>query len=79
MTRAPENIGSQKVLEKASLLFEGHMREALWVKGKWRDSLLYSILENEWNGQREIDFGLKHRNSYTINKSVLVRFRIRFC
>ncbi|MDE4085277.1 GNAT family protein [Planococcus maritimus] len=50
-TCAPENIASRKVLEKAGLLFEGQLRETLWVKGKWRDSLLYSVLENEWNGQ----------------------------
>ena len=49
-TCAPENISSRKVFEKTGLLFEGHMRETLWVKGKWRDSLLYSVLENEWNG-----------------------------
>ncbi|AUD15015.1 MULTISPECIES: GNAT family N-acetyltransferase [unclassified Planococcus (in: firmicutes)] len=50
-TCAPENIASRKVLEKAGLLFEGQLRETLWVKGKWRDSLLYSVLENEWDGQ----------------------------
>lgn len=50
-TCAPENIASRKVLEKAGLVFEGQLRETLWVKGKWRDSLLYSVLENEWDGQ----------------------------
>lgn len=47
-TCAPQNIGSQKVLEKAGMSFEGSMRETLLLKGGWRDSLLYSVLAHEW-------------------------------
>ena len=28
---------------------EGHFRENDWIKGKWRDTLLYAILESEWS------------------------------
>ncbi|GAB2564775.1 GNAT family N-acetyltransferase [Gracilibacillus alcaliphilus] len=47
----PKNIGSSKVLQKIGMIKEGQMRENLWIKGRWRDSLLYSILEQEWQKQ----------------------------
>lgn len=47
-TCAPKNIGSQKVLDKSGMSFEGRMRETLLLKEGWRDSLLYSVLAHEW-------------------------------
>ena len=47
----PRNIGSIKVLEKIGMTKEGRMREDLLMKDGWRDSLLYSILEQEWNAK----------------------------
>jgi len=47
-TCAPKNVGSQKVLEKSGMSFEGRMRETLLLKEGWRDSLLYSVLAHEW-------------------------------
>ncbi|MCM3742571.1 GNAT family N-acetyltransferase [Sporosarcina luteola] len=44
----PRNIGSLKVLEKVGMIKEGRLREDLLIKDGWRDSLLYSILEQEW-------------------------------
>jgi RimJ/RimL family protein N-acetyltransferase len=44
----PENTASAHVLEKIGMRWEGHLRENGWVKGRWRDSLLYAILEHEW-------------------------------
>lgn len=43
----PRNIGSSRVLEKVGMKKEGRMRENLLIKDGWRDSLLYSILEQE--------------------------------
>jgi RimJ/RimL family protein N-acetyltransferase len=43
-----ENVASAHVLEKIGMRREGHCRENGWVKGKWRDSLLYAILDHEW-------------------------------
>ncbi|WP_341525888.1 GNAT family protein [Nostoc sp. UHCC 0302] len=43
----PANIGSARVMEKAGMRREGHFRENIWIKGKWRDTLLYAILESE--------------------------------
>jgi len=42
------NIASQRVLEKAGFRREGLIRKSIFVKGKWEDSLLYSILREEW-------------------------------
>lgn len=47
----PRNIGSLKVLEKVGMSEEGRMREVLLLKDGWRDSLLYSILEREWESE----------------------------
>ncbi len=48
----PANMGSRRVLEKCGMRYEGHAREHLWVRGAWRDSLLYAILEQDWrNGK----------------------------
>jgi len=35
-------------LEKIGMKLEGHLREHKLAKGKWRDSLLYAILDYEW-------------------------------
>jgi len=43
----PANIASYRVMEKIGMKREGYMREHKFAKGKWRDSLIYSILEHE--------------------------------
>jgi len=43
----PENRASARVLEKTGMNLEGHLREHKLVKGKWRDSLLYAIINQE--------------------------------
>jgi len=44
----PENIASQKVLEKAGFKREGRIRKTVFVWGNWADLYLYSILREEW-------------------------------
>nr|WP_144924768.1 GNAT family protein [Paenibacillus bovis] len=44
----PRNIGSSKVLEKVGMTKEGRIREDMLIRDGWRDSLLYSVLEHEW-------------------------------
>lgn len=44
----PQNTRSQKVLEKAGMEKEGKLRQNLRMDKGWRDSLLYGILEDEW-------------------------------
>lgn len=44
-----ENHASARVLEKAGLIREGRLREHKWVKGHWRDSFLFALLDREWD------------------------------
>ena len=45
----PENSGSQRVMEKAGMRYEGYLREDFRNRdGSWRDSLLYAILAQDW-------------------------------
>lgn len=43
----PDNFGSEKVLQKIGMIKEGCLRENKLQKGQWRDSMVYSILEQE--------------------------------
>jgi RimJ/RimL family protein N-acetyltransferase len=42
-----ENIGSQRVLEKAGFQKEGVLRKYLFMKGKSRDMIMFSILSTD--------------------------------
>jgi RimJ/RimL family protein N-acetyltransferase len=44
----PENIGSCMVMEKNGMIREGRFRKNLFLRGEWRDTYIYSILEKEW-------------------------------
>jgi RimJ/RimL family protein N-acetyltransferase len=44
-----ENVASARVLEKIGMRREGCLRENEWIKGRWRDMLLYAILEQEYH------------------------------
>jgi len=44
----PDNGASIRVLEKVGMTLEGRLRENILYDGKYRDSLIYSILEQEW-------------------------------
>jgi RimJ/RimL family protein N-acetyltransferase len=48
----PQNVASQKVLEKAGFQKEGTMRKAIFAWGKWEDLWLYSILREEWKAPK---------------------------
>ncbi len=43
------NVRSARVLEKAGMELEGTMRDDTWLRGQWRSSRLYSVLEGEWS------------------------------
>jgi ribosomal-protein-alanine N-acetyltransferase len=43
-----ENDGSAAVLRKCGMLQEGHFRQERCIKGRWRDTLLFAILRDEW-------------------------------
>lgn len=48
-----QNEASARVLEKLGMQLEGCLRDHQWFKGRWWDTLLYSILEQEWREQRQ--------------------------
>ncbi|MFG6115842.1 GNAT family N-acetyltransferase [Halobacillus sp. MO56] len=44
-----DNVGSQRVMEKVGMRWEGTIRKGMLVKGKFRDLKLYSILSEEFH------------------------------
>jgi RimJ/RimL family protein N-acetyltransferase len=42
------NVASWRVMEKLGMQREGLLREHVLSKGRWRNSYLYGILEDEW-------------------------------
>jgi ribosomal-protein-alanine N-acetyltransferase len=50
----PENSGSRQVMEKVGMRYEGHLREDWRYRdGTWRDSLLYALLDHDWQALRQ--------------------------
>lgn len=48
-TCGPRNLASERVLQKLGMLrYEGRMRETMFIRDGWRDSVLYSLLAREW-------------------------------
>lgn len=45
----PNNTASRRVLEKIGMQQEGHLHQHRWAKGRWRDSLLFAILDSSWD------------------------------
>jgi len=43
----PENEASIAVVKRLGFTYEGHLRDHVFTNGAWRDSLLYSLLEQE--------------------------------
>jgi RimJ/RimL family protein N-acetyltransferase len=43
----PENRASARVMEKIGMKYEGRLRDYTWEKERWRDSLVYAILETD--------------------------------
>jgi len=43
----PDNRASARVMEKIGMTYEGRLRDYTWKKEKWRDSLIYAILETD--------------------------------
>lgn len=47
-----ENLGSARVLKNCSMRQEAHLKEDKKIKGRWRDTFLFAILEHEWHEGR---------------------------
>lgn len=48
-----ENLASSRVLEKLGMSHEGTLRHALLVRGRFRDTHMYSILRDEWEANSD--------------------------
>lgn len=46
----PENTSSIAVAQRLGFQYEGRIRHHVHTNDEWRDSLLYSLLEPEWDG-----------------------------
>ncbi|MCW2904568.1 MAG: GCN5-related N-acetyltransferase [Streptosporangiaceae bacterium] len=47
--RSPANDVSGALMTKLGMIEEGRIRHHLRIRGAWRDSIVHSILENEWH------------------------------
>jgi len=43
----PENVASARVLEKLGMRLEGHLRESERIRGAYRDTLVYAVIESD--------------------------------
>lgn len=48
-----ENKASARVLEKLGMRLEGRLRDSEYFKNRWWDTLIYAILDYEWQGVSE--------------------------
>lgn len=48
----PDNAASIAVIKRLGMTYEGRIRDHVHTNGAWRDSLLYSLLEHEWEPGR---------------------------
>lgn len=46
--RSPDNAVSARLMTKLGMVEEGRIRGHIRVRGRWRDSVVHSILEDEW-------------------------------
>ena len=53
----PDNHASQRVLEKAGFTLEGRLRRTVFSRGRWRDTLMFSLLRDEWLRPRLLPAG----------------------
>lgn len=44
----PDNAASIAIVRRLGMTYEGRIRDHVYTNGRWRDSLLYSVLVNEW-------------------------------
>lgn len=49
-----ENTASAHVLEKIGMRHEGTLRDNEWMKDRWWDTLLYAILDRDWQRSRTV-------------------------
>lgn len=53
----PDNLASQRVLEKAGFQKEGSIRQSFFSRGVYRDTAMWSILRQEWKAPKILPIG----------------------
>lgn len=53
----PDNLASQRVLEKAGFQKEGVLRARFFSRGVWRNTAMWSVIRSEWGGPRVLPAG----------------------
>ncbi len=53
----PDNKASHRALGKAGFVKEGIRRRALFSRGVWRDTVLWSIIKEDWKAPRLLPLG----------------------
>jgi ribosomal-protein-alanine N-acetyltransferase len=44
----PDNTASIAIAHRLGMIYEGCIRDHVYTNGRWRNSLLYSVLVDEW-------------------------------
>lgn len=65
----PENIESQRILEKAGFTKEGYIRKSFFSRGVYRDTAMWSILRDEWREPKILPKGCVRKESNTRDTS----------
>ncbi|MER5623443.1 GNAT family protein [Streptosporangium sp. NPDC002544] len=52
--RSPANTAAQLAMLVAGMVEEGRIRHHVRARGAWRDSIVHSALEDEWEGHRDV-------------------------
>ena len=47
-----DNAGSARVLQKLGMRLEGRLRDKEYYRGRWWDTLMFAMLEDEWRASR---------------------------
>ena len=48
----PDNMASRRLVHRLGMSYEGRIRHHVFANGTWRDSLLFSLLADEWPAGR---------------------------
>ena len=53
----PDNAASIAAVRRLGMTYEGRIRDHVYTNGRWRDSLLYSVLVDEWVAAKPAEVG----------------------
>ena len=53
----PDNAASLTLIKRLGMTYEGRIRDHVFTNGAWRDSLLYSLLADEWVPGQQVATG----------------------